>query len=134
MKITSGIRRAIAALTISTLLLPQALWAQSAVDDSPNEWAMVGDLLVARPVGAVMTAGGAAVWLVCLPFTLLAGHAAEAADTLIVGPGEATFMRCLGCRNTGYTNKDVEIVQSRREGKAEEEAARLGLEPVSEAP
>ncbi len=134
MKITSGARRAIAAFTISSLLLPQALWAQSAVDDSPNEWAMVGDLLVARPVGAVMTAGGAAVWLVSLPFTLLAGHAAEAADTLILGPGEATFMRCLGCRNTGYTNKDVDMVQARREGKAEEEAERLGLEPVSEAP
>lgn len=134
MKITSGARRAIAAFTISSLFLPQALWAQSAVDDSPNEWAMVGDLLVARPVGAVMTAGGAAVWLVSLPFTLLAGHAAEAADTLILGPGEATFMRCLGCRNTGYTHKDVDMVQARREGKAEEEAASLGLEPVSEAP
>ena len=131
MKIKSGARRAIAAFSISVLLLPQVLWAQSAVEDSPNEWAMVGDLLVARPFGVVMTAGGAAIWLVSLPFTLLSGHAAEAADTLILGPGEETFMRCLGCRKTGYTNKDVEMVQARREGKADEEAARLGLEQVS---
>jgi hypothetical protein len=69
---------------------------------------MVGDLLVARPLGLVMTAGGTVAWVVSLPFTLLAGHAAEAAETLIVGPGEATFMRCLGCRNPGYTYKDIE--------------------------
>ena len=131
MKIRSGARRAIAAFGVSALLLPQTLWAESAVDDSPNEWAMVGDLLVARPVGVVMTAGGAAVWLVSLPFTLLSGHAAEAAETLILGPGEETFLRCLGCRKTGYTNKDIEMVEARRAGKADEEAERLGLEQVS---
>ena len=132
MRITSGIRRTVAAAVISCLLWPQALWAQSAVDDSPNEWAMVGDLLVARPVGLVMTAGGAAVWLVSLPFTLLSGHVGEAAETLVVGPGEATFVRCLGCRNPGYTNKDVDRVQAAREGKAEQEAENLGLNQVSE--
>ena len=114
MKITSGMRRFIAIFSISCLLWPQALWAESAVDDSPNEWAMVGDLLVARPVGLVMTAGGAAVWLVSLPFTLLAGHAGEAAETLVLGPGESTFMRCLGCRNTGYTRKDIERIEAAR--------------------
>lgn len=132
MRITSGMRRAVAAAVISCLLWPQALWAQSAVDDSPNEWAMVGDLLVARPVGLVMTAGGAAVWLVSLPFTLLSGHVAEAAETLVIGPGEATFVRCLGCRNPGYTNKDVDRVRAAREGKAEQEAENLGLNQVSE--
>ena len=108
MKIKSNTRRVTALLMMGLLALPQMLWAQEAIDDSPNEFAMVGDLLVARPIGLVMTAGGAAVWLVSLPFTLLAGHAGEAAETLILGPGEATFMRCLGCRDTGYTNKDVE--------------------------
>ena len=72
MKIKQGARRATTALMIGCLLLPQALWAQSAIDDRPNEFAMVGDLLVARPIGAVMTVGGAAVWLVSLPFTLMA--------------------------------------------------------------
>jgi len=99
------------------------LWAQEAVDESPNEWAMVGDLLVARPIGVVMTVGGAAVWLVSLPFTLLAGHAGEAADTLIAGPVESTFMRCLGCRKPGYTNKDAEAIKRRDERRAAEEAA-----------
>ena len=118
MKKTSGARRATIALLMACLMVPQALLAQSAIDESPNEWAMVGDLLVARPAGLVLTVGGTAVWLVSLPFTMLAGHAGEAAETLIVGPGESTFMRCLGCRNTGYTYKDVEL---RKAATAEEE-------------
>ncbi len=116
MRKTHTARRALSALLVGCLMLPQALWAQSAVDESPNEWAMVGDLLVARPVGLAMTVGGAAVWLVSLPFTLLAGHAGEAAETLILGPGETTFMRCLGCRNTGYTHKDIDRVREARAG------------------
>lgn len=119
MKRKAGARRAIAAMLIACMMLPQALWAQDAIDDSPNEFAMVGDLLVARPLGLVMVAGGTAVWLVSLPFTLLSGHAGEAAGTLIGGPVEATFMRCLGCRNPGYTGKDIERA---RENKEREEA------------
>jgi hypothetical protein len=108
---------------ITCMMLPQALWAQNAIDESPNEFAMVGDLVVARPIGAVMTIGGAAVWLVSLPFTLMAGHASEAAETLMLGPAQATFYRCLGCRNTGYTRKDVEQKERNEEkARAEEEA------------
>ncbi len=108
MRLIANARRTIVALVISCMLVPQMLWAQDAVDESPNEFAMVGDLVVARPIGVVMTVAGTAVWLVSLPFTLLSGHASEAAGTLIAGPAEATFMRCLGCRNTGYTGKDIE--------------------------
>jgi hypothetical protein len=124
MKIRVKTRRATVALAISCLLLPQMLWAQEAIDESPNEWAMVGDLLVARPIGVVLTVGGAAVWLVSLPFTLLSGHASEAADTLIGGPVETTFMRCLGCRQPGYTDKDREAIKRRDERRAAEEVAR----------
>ena len=120
MKIIFGARRAIVALMISVLLVPQMLWAQDAIDESPNEFAMVGDLLVARPLGIVMTIGGAAVWLVSLPFTLMAGHASEAAGTLIGGPAETTFVRCLGCRNPGYTDRDREAIKRREERKAQE--------------
>ncbi|CAA0115608.1 Uncharacterised protein [Halioglobus japonicus] len=120
MKIRVRVRRATVALMVSCLLLPQLLWAEEAIDESPNEWAMVGDLLVARPLGVVLTAGGAAVWLVSLPFTLLAGNASEAAGTLIGGPAETTFMRCLGCRNTGYTGKDAAAIKRMNEENAED--------------
>jgi len=115
MKRITGARRTVVALIISCLLIPQTLMAQDAVDESPNEFAMVGDLLVARPLGAVITAAGAAVWLVSLPFTLLSGHAGEAAGTLIGGPAEATFLRCLGCRNPGYTYKDINAAKAAKE-------------------
>lgn len=118
MKIIVGARRAIVAVVVSCMLLPQMLLAQEAIDESPNEWAMAGDLLVARPIGAALVVGGAAVWLVSLPFTLLAGNASEAAGTLIGGPVETTFMRCLGCRNPGYTGKDAEAIKRQQERAA----------------
>lgn len=130
MQIIAGARRLTAALVMLCLILPQTLWAQEAIDESPNEFAMVGDLLVARPIGLVMVVGGAATWLVSLPFTLLAGHAGEAADTLIAGPVETTFMRCLGCRNTGYTDKDIKWA---REVKAREEAAEAAKQEAAAA-
>jgi hypothetical protein len=102
--------------------MPQILWAQGggAVDEDPNGFAMLGDLVVARPIGLVLTVGGAAVWLVSLPFTLLAGNANDAADTLILGPGEQTFMRCLGCRQSGYTNSDIEQHEQRQAARVAE--------------
>jgi hypothetical protein len=78
---------------------------------------MTGDLLVARPIGLVMTAVGGAAFVVSLPFTALAGSVSESAETLVLGPAETTFMRCLGCRNPGYSYKDAE---RRRTRKAEE--------------
>ena len=128
MKIISGARRATVALMIGCLMLPQALWAQNAVDESPNEFAMVGDLLVARPIGIVMTVGGVAVWLVSLPFTLMAGHASEAAETLMLGPAQATFVRCLGCRNPGYTGRDTDQTERNEEKVAQQEEAALDAE------
>lgn len=123
MKIRAGARRATVSLIIGCLMLPQMLWAQEAIDESPNEWAMVADLLVARPIGLVLTAGGAAVWLVSLPFTLLSGHASEAAGALIGGPVESTFMRCLGCRKPGYTDKDRAAIKRFDERQAAEKEA-----------
>ncbi|MEM9254397.1 MAG: hypothetical protein AAGA91_03060 [Pseudomonadota bacterium] len=125
MKITSRGRRAIVALMVGCMMLPQVLMAQEAIDDSPNEFAMVFDLAVARPIGAAMGVGGTAVWLVSLPFTLLSGHASEAAGTLIGGPVETTFMRCLGCRNPGYTGKDRALAEEKAAEQAAEEEKEL---------
>lgn len=130
MKIILRSRRTTTALMIACLMLPQALWAQHAVDEDPNAAIMVGDLVVARPIGVVMTVGGAALWLVSLPFTLLAGHAGEAADALMQGPAEATFMRCLGCRNTGYRDKDLaQDENNQAEELAEEQPDAVAVYP-----
>lgn len=120
MKIKPRSRRMTTALLIGCLMLPNTLWAQGgAVDENPDPYAMLGDFFVARPIGLVLTAGGAGLWLISLPFTLLAGNAGEAADTLILGPGEQTFMRCLGCRNSGYTYKDIDQHEKRKQAAAD---------------
>jgi hypothetical protein len=73
--------------------------------DEPGYYAMVGDLIIARPLLAGVTAIGAAAFVVSLPFTLLAGNTAEAGQELVVRPGRATFVRCLGCTKNGYGRK-----------------------------
>jgi hypothetical protein len=105
-------RRGTIVLLTVTLAAPLA-WAQGSVDENPHPAAMVGDLVVARPIGVVLTAVGAAAFVVSLPFTLLAGSVSESAETLVLGPAESTFMRCLGCRNPGYSRKDLERRQNR---------------------
>ncbi|TCO75294.1 hypothetical protein [Chromatocurvus halotolerans] len=103
---------ALGALMVTSLAVPRA-FAQ-AVDETPDPFAMVGDLVVARPIGLVMTAVGAAAFVVSLPFTAMAGHVSESAETLVLGPAETTFVRCLGCRNTGYSYKDKELRDARK--------------------
>ncbi len=77
-------------------------------------------MVVARPIGLVLTVLGTAAFIVSLPFTLLAGSASEAAETLMIGPAETTFVRCLGCTKNGYSNKDIEKNRAMKEREAAE--------------
>jgi|TARA_R100001509_G_scaffold91546_1_gene52849 hypothetical protein len=112
---------ALAAVVAGTAALAPPLQAQQPIDESPSEAEMIGDLLVARPIGAVMTVAGTAAFLVSLPFTVLAGNVSEAAETLMVGPAKTTFVRCLGCRKPGYSYKDIEANRARKAAEAEAE-------------
>jgi len=71
----------------------------------PGPFAMVGDLLVARPFGIALTAVGTAAFVASLPFTVAGGNVGEAGEQLVVGPGKETFVRCLGCRRAGYRSE-----------------------------
>ncbi|UYZ83449.1 multidrug transporter [Entomomonas sp. E2T0] len=68
--------------------------------NAPPAYAMVGDLVIARPMGAVLTVIGTGVFLVTLPFSALGGNVGEAADALVAEPARLTFARCLGCTTT----------------------------------
>ena len=118
MRIKAKSNRKLIAIFISCLMLPQTLWAGGAIDEKPHAGVMVGDLVVARPIGIVMTVAGTAAFIVSLPFTLLAGNTSEAAESLMIGPAQTTFMRCLGCRNPGYSNKDIEKNRAQKESEA----------------
>ena len=49
----------------------------------------------------VLTAAGTIIYLVTLPFSWAGGNADEAAEQLVIGPAKSTFVRCLGCINSG---------------------------------
>ncbi len=89
--------RLLLALVVGAISLP----AFADPGDYPNDFAMAGDLLIARPLGVVWTVAGSALFVVSLPFTALGGNVKQAADTLVVGPAKETFVRCLGCVPTG---------------------------------
>ncbi|WGL64861.1 multidrug transporter [Pseudomonas sp. CW003PS] len=70
--------------------------------EAPKGFAMVGDLVVARPLLIGATLVGTAAFIVSLPFTALGGNVGEAAQALVVEPGREAFVRCLGCTSSGY--------------------------------
>ena len=77
----------------------------AAPEDSPTALAMTGDLVIARPIGMVITVVGAVAFVVSLPFSAAGGNMEEAAETLVMGPVRTTFLRCLGCKTTGKRQK-----------------------------
>lgn len=87
---------------MATLLLSQPSLSYETADNSPSEVAMAADLLIGRPALLVTTAVGAVIWLVALPFSAAGGNVKDSADKLVVGPAKATFVRCLGCSDSGY--------------------------------
>lgn len=72
--------------------------------EAPPAYAMVADVVIARPLLIAATVIGAGVFVVTLPFTLLGGGVDRAGQALVVEPGKAAFVRCLGCTKSGYNN------------------------------
>jgi hypothetical protein len=56
----------------------------------------IGDLVISRPVGIVVTVVGSALFVVSLPFALTSGSVKETADVLVGQPFKFTFTRPLG--------------------------------------
>ncbi|WP_448131284.1 multidrug transporter [Stutzerimonas chloritidismutans] len=104
---------AVLALTTGLLALPAHAESvpQNASGDpmysveAPKAYSMVGDLIIARPLLIAATAIGAGVFVVSLPFTALGGNVGEAGKALVVEPGKAAFVRCLGCTTSGYNSQ-----------------------------
>jgi len=73
--------------------------------EAPPAFAMVADLLIARPLLIAATAIGAVVFVVALPFAAAGGGIGDAGKALVVDPGKAAFVRCLGCTGDGYNKR-----------------------------
>jgi len=63
---------------------------------NPQDEAIIGDILVLRPLGVVATIVGSVFYLVGLPFSQGGGNTQSAADTLVVAPATFTFARPVG--------------------------------------
>ncbi len=77
------------------------------VEEKPSALAMVGDAVIARPLLLGATVVGSVIHTVALPFSALGGNADEVGETLVVGPAKATFVRCLGCTQSGRNASEV---------------------------
>lgn len=84
------------------LALSSVALAQDGELEEPTALAMTADLVLVRPVMLGLTVIGSAAFVLSLPFSAAGGNVKQAANTLVVGPGEATFVRCLGCTQSGY--------------------------------
>ena len=99
------------ALTAGLLALPAQAQQQNTSGDpvyaveAPPAFAMVADLLIARPLLIAATAIGAVAFVVALPFAATGGGIGEAGKALVVDPGKAAFVRCLGCTGDGYNKR-----------------------------
>lgn len=96
-----NMRRTMIAWTAACCLLICAVPSFAEEEDKPGAGSMALDAVVARPVGIAITAVGAALFVVSLPFSALGGNVGASADALVLEPGRATFVRCLGCRTSG---------------------------------
>ncbi len=110
-----SIQRRLVALLMSLMIgvasLPAA--AEEILDDQinnrPSPMAILGDVLVARPILLGVTVVGTALFVVSLPFSALGGNVKEVAQTMVVGPAKSTFTRCLGCTATQDEWKNKQI-------------------------
>lgn len=98
-------------LSIGLQTLPALASSNGSGDPSytiqnPPAFAMIGDLLIARPLLVVATVIGAGVFVVSLPFTAFGGGIGEAGQALVLDPGKAAFVRCLGCTGEGYDQRE----------------------------
>jgi hypothetical protein len=57
---------------------------------------MAADIALARPLGAMATVAGLAIFVVSAPFSVLGGNSQEAWNSLVVSPADYTFNRPLG--------------------------------------
>lgn len=80
--------------------------AMAGPEDSPRAEAVALDVIVARPLGVVITGVGAALFVVSLPFSLLGRNVGEAGKALVGGPARETFMRCLGCSSAEHSGSN----------------------------
>ena len=89
----------LAVATVLSLTAVSPSFAAIEIDEEnfgPTYGSMVADATVGKPLQTLAVVGGAAAYVVSLPFTLLTGDTAQARRVLVEEPAQA-LNRCLGC-------------------------------------
>ena len=73
-----------------------------ATEEGESGLAVIGDLLLVRPLLFGATLAGSGLFTLALPFTAISDNTPVTADHLVRRPGRATFQRCLGCFEAGW--------------------------------
>ncbi len=94
-------------MVAALVFVPATVFAKS-VEEKPTGYAMMADLLVARPLGVVLAGVSSVFYVVTPPFSLAGGNAREAGVEMVLEPGREVFVRCLGCRRVGRLGRVVE--------------------------
>ena len=104
-------KRALMILTVTATIFgsTQVLASTQQFKESRQTQATALDVIVARPLGVVVTGIGAVLFAVSLPFSALGGNVSEAADALVVKPAKETFTRCLGCTSSEQKSAATDI-------------------------
>lgn len=114
-------RKIVVLLTLCFLCLNStAAFAQ--IDDG---LIVVGDVVISRPVGIVVTIVGGALFVASLPFALPSGSVKETADVLVKQPFRFTFTRPIGdfkeYHSYGSYEKPGKKQDKKEEGKKDAE-------------
>lgn len=75
---------------------PTEATPEPTIDRAPSAEAMTFDLFIMRPLGLVGAVAGTAIYIVSLPFDVIAGNVSEPARRLVGEPLKFTFTRPLG--------------------------------------
>jgi hypothetical protein len=97
---SGGRIKSIALVSIIVLMATFTGFQAVAQDRMPGEKgtaeAMIGDLVVFRPLGITATAVGAVFFVASMPFSLAGMNTEEAFKRLVVEPADYAFARSLG--------------------------------------
>lgn len=114
-----------AGMALSSVAGADQLHDQYLESTRPSGVAMIGDVLVARPLLVAGTVIGAGIFVVASPFTLAGGNVGEVWDTWVMLPARNAFQRCLGCTPVQNDNLRADRRLAKTQGDSE---------PVAEAP
>ncbi len=88
-------------IAVFLVVLALVAYAAPAMANDPTDATIIGDVLLARPLGLAMIAAGSVLFVVSLPVAIPSRSVGNVGQRLVLDPVEFTFIRPVG--NFDYT-------------------------------